>query len=288
MNIIESYNWNHHNKYFKEVFGNCEVTTVLNDGRFSIYKVDNIVFCPRWQIPYVCELYSEPLVLVVTSNMGGDDDLILYKKDNCHYVINNSRRKMAVSKSFEISKNIFKIYATNLYIYDSQHVALPYGVQSLIQNYNNINKNIKATKLCYVNFKLQDRLHRQQVIEQIKHYDHITIDKYDNDAQPQTYVNYYNKLQEYWFIASPEGLGPECYRTWESLYLNRFPIVDKTDMTKHFEDLPIVRVDDWSKLTASFLNEELSRLQTSKFNLNKLDHKWWWQQIKQTAEEIRK
>jgi hypothetical protein len=286
-NRIEAFNWNCNNKYFQEVFQNTQITIV--DKTRYIYKVDNIIFCPRSHIPYVCNLYSEPLILVVASNMlCADDDHILYKEDHKHWIIDNEHGDMRKIQNFELTKNIHRIYATNCFIHDSQHIALPYGIQSLEKYYHQISTNIEPTKWCYANFKLHARpgtCHRKHVLE-VLHPD-VTIINYNNNNQPETYIKYYHELQQYYFIASPEGTGPDCYRTWDSLYLNRYPILDKSNMTKHWEDLPIVQIDDWSKLSSSFLKEELSRIQTSTFNLNKLDHRWWWQQIMYEAESIK-
>lgn len=51
------------------------------------------------------------------------------------------------------------------------------------------------------------------------------------------------------FVPSPAGLGPDCYRTWEALYLGAVPVVRQgTIATSITEGLPIWVVEDWAQL----------------------------------------
>ncbi len=61
------------------------------------------------------------------------------------------------------------------------------------------------------------------------------------------------------FVLSPPGNGPDCYRTWESIYLGAVPVVLKSSLaTSLHSELPIWAVDDWEEaLTAS--DEELDQ-----------------------------
>lgn len=58
---------------------------------------------------------------------------------------------------------------------------------------------------------------------------------------------YFNILNQYKFVLSPQGNGPDCHRTWESLYLNTIPITTKNHFINTFIDIgiPIKSVDDW-------------------------------------------
>lgn len=116
----------------------------------------------------------------------------------------------------------------------------------------------------------------------------ITKGKYQNTGCIFDEFNkYYTELQEHHFVVSPDGNGPDCYRSWETLYLHRYPLVSKNNVTNHFIDLPIVQIEDWTKLNKSFLLEELNRIQTSKLNYNKLDQRWWWKKNKGRVRRIK-
>lgn len=52
------------------------------------------------------------------------------------------------------------------------------------------------------------------------------------------------------FVASPEGVGIDCHRTWEALMLGCIPIVRRNALAPLFADLPVWIVDQWSQVTA--------------------------------------
>lgn len=83
------------------------------------------------------------------------------------------------------------------------------------------------------------------------------------------------------FVLSPPGNGPDCYRTWESIYLGAVPIVVKGSLAQSLHsELPIWAVDDWEEaLTAS--DEELDQkyLELISRARDKAYFPYWLQQI---------
>ena len=57
-------------------------------------------------------------------------------------------------------------------------------------------------------------------------------------------------LSRYSFVASPPGNGLDCHRTWEAMYLGCVPVVLRSHMTTHYEQigLPIWVVDSFNEL----------------------------------------
>lgn len=66
---------------------------------------------------------------------------------------------------------------------------------------------------------------------------------------------YRRKLSKYMFVASPEGNGLDCHRTWEAMLLGVVPLVNDNAMNKYFASLglPMICVSDWKKIAG--LNE---------------------------------
>ena len=60
---------------------------------------------------------------------------------------------------------------------------------------------------------------------------------------------YRKTILQYMFIASPEGNGIDCHRTWEAIYLGLVPIVDDNYLNRFFVSLglPIICTNDWNK-----------------------------------------
>lgn len=94
----------------------------------------------------------------------------------------------------------------------------------------------------------------------------------------------YRKLAvQYMFIASPEGNGLDCHRTWEAMYLGVVPIVADSYMNRYFArlGLPILPVAQWS-LIADKTQEELAALYadiTAKSDRCTLDFSFWAEKI---------
>ena len=64
------------------------------------------------------------------------------------------------------------------------------------------------------------------------------------------------------FVLSPPGAGPDCFRTWEAIYVGAIPIVLKSHWPFSHFDLPVLVVDtfeDLEKRIADFESEELAR-----------------------------
>jgi hypothetical protein len=67
---------------------------------------------------------------------------------------------------------------------------------------------------------------------------------------------YFNKLIKYYFTVSPEGMGTDCYRIWESFYLGVVPIVKRSVITEYYKEisLPVFIIDDWNEMEKIFKN----------------------------------
>jgi hypothetical protein len=50
------------------------------------------------------------------------------------------------------------------------------------------------------------------------------------------------------FVLSPPGAGPDCFRTWEAIYLGAIPIVLKSHWPFGHLDLPVIAIDSYSDI----------------------------------------
>jgi hypothetical protein len=53
------------------------------------------------------------------------------------------------------------------------------------------------------------------------------------------------------YVLSPPGNGPDCHRTWESLYLGAIPIVLEDYWPFSDYDLPVVSINSWDEMEAA-------------------------------------
>jgi hypothetical protein len=102
------------------------------------------------------------------------------------------------------------------------------------------------------------------------------------------YRNYLAELRNSKFILSPSGMGLDCYRHWEALYMGTIPVLEhfnRSDgMYRNFDDLPVVWIDHYENLTPEFLEEEYKRIvaQAGTYNYEKLTRQWWIHKINST------
>ena len=104
---------------------------------------------------------------------------------------------------------------------------------------------------------------------------------------PSNYYNFCDEILQHNFIISPRGNGLDCHRSWEVLYLNRYPVMKKYyGLQKVFEDLPVVFVNDWNEVTEYFLKEKLIEIKNTKYNMEKLKFSYWKKYIQEKIQEL--
>jgi hypothetical protein len=135
--------------------------------------------------------------------------------------------------------------------------------------------------LLYGNFNLNPAIYgpdesgiphvRQRLAEQFERAPWATLDVAagirPSDAALEAY---YASLANHKFVLSPEGLGADCYRHWESLYLGTIPIVRTSQTMTNFAELPILFTDDYSEISEAYLNEQWERFNERRFELTGL------------------
>ena len=97
-------------------------------------------------------------------------------------------------------------------------------------------------------------------------------------------VIYRRILLKYMFVASPEGNGIDCIRTWEAMYLRTVPIVTRSPVTEFFVDLglPMLMVDSWSDINKLNQNDLIGiyREKALQFDNEALYFEFWKNKIK--------
>jgi hypothetical protein len=76
----------------------------------------------------------------------------------------------------------------------------------------------------------------------------------------QTREEFWETLNEHAFVVCPFGNGLDTHRTWEVLCLGRIPIIEKSPLNKVYEGLPIIEVEDWSKINKNWLKNEFTQI----------------------------
>jgi len=81
-------------------------------------------------------------------------------------------------------------------------------------------------------------------------------------------------------VLCPDGNGPDTHRTWETLYLGSFPIVERHVFTERFaEELPLLIVDNWAHVTQDFLDYVYAAFIKLDWNWQALTMDYWEKRI---------
>lgn len=99
----------------------------------------------------------------------------------------------------------------------------------------------------------------------------------------QSRKEFWMECNKYAFVVSPFGNGIDCHRTWEALVLGRIPIVFKHEINIIFENLPVVVVDNWNKISKKFLKNEFDKIIKNwhTYDFEKLTLNYWTKKITQ-------
>lgn len=173
---------------------------------------------------------------------------------------------------------LIKWYGQNMGVISKKTEGIPIGLENKCWKRINIeeialNSKNNKNKLLYLNFSLHTYPGRTKIMNDM-------LVKGFKKNKMLTWNEYINDLSEHKFCISPRGNGVDSHRTWECLYLGVIPIVEKSVHMSYFKDLPILFVDNYDDISVEYLNKVYNEFQNKKFNLEKLDIKYWENKIK--------
>jgi hypothetical protein len=202
------------------------------------------------------------------------------------------------------NSKIKKIYTWNAPKKHKKIVALPIGLNHDRQ-FNQISKFLKndlitfeeRNKLLLVNHNPETNLIRPVLYDHAeKFWKFASVVKYmgygshtvqDSLIEGQIAINttpdnYYDMLNQFKFALSPAGAGIDCHRHWECMYLGVIPVLIKQNhpAERAFVNLPVILVDDYKRITANFLMNEVEKIKNNKdIQMERLTLSYWVSRI---------
>ena len=109
---------------------------------------------------------------------------------------------------------------------------------------------ITPTKNIYANFGIGTHKSRRKVADICNGINSISCRFTDTSYSDKTYnyESYINELADHRMVVCPRGNGLDCHRMWETLYVNRIPIIEKNKISDFFDCMPVLILDDWIQL----------------------------------------
>ena len=155
--------------------------------------------------------------------------------------------------------------------------SLPLGVVDSGQISHAVHGKLESNRSNLLLIAQSDGMHHRQVIAErvIANFNGTIKNRYKDGS------DYYKNLRESKFILSPSGLGWDCYRHWEALFLGAIPIIEtynrKDGLYKTFDDLPVLWVEHFDNVTPALLEEAYPKIlsKAREYDFAKLTKHWW-------------
>lgn len=203
-------------------------------------------------------------------------------------ITHNGDRDIGESEARHIDSKIIRWFAQNNTFLHKKITPLPIGLENLHYCNNGLtylfdrlksHQPAKTNNILYGFNVSTNRKVRESALETLRR---LSFAK-EMAGWPDP-PRYLKALAGHRFVASPEGNGLDCHRTWEALYLGTIPIVLHSRAMEYFRDLglPILLIDNWPEL-ANYdevtLEKKYQELIARK-NDSALSLDYWSEQIK--------
>lgn len=148
------------------------------------------------------------------------------------------------------SKSLIRWYAQNSKITHEKLIKIPIGLEDYWRSHAGDKRHFDSLRRNKVQKK--DRIiwgfnDSTNITERTKARNILSSLKIADEVNVPPYI-YRKKLNNYKFVASPPGNGPDCHRTWEAIYLGVIPIVIYNSVYDQFIDLPIWFINNWEEI----------------------------------------
>jgi len=187
---------------------------------------------------------------------------------------------------FELPDNLIKWHSKNVNTINSRIESIPIGVENAMWHtkipkleimYYQTKKFKGCRNLAYMNHSVKTNLPKREFLyDMFEKQKWVTARHGGNFKQFERYIH---QLYNHKFVFSPEGNGMDTIRTWECLYMSTIPIEKRNLNNRFYVDLPICFIDEWDEVTEEFLYKEYNRIKAEKWNMKKLQFKYWKDKI---------
>ena len=171
-------------------------------------------------------------------------------------------------------------YAQNANIRHEKLISIPLGLANKRWEHGNIIDIEKVMKshtdkqhMVYMNFDIKTNSD-----ERLRVHDLFAEEDFVYSAPKKPFVDYLKDLKSSKFSLSPQGMGVDCHRIWESILVGTIPIVKDCQNISFYKDMPILVVDDWNDVSQTFLEKEYEKIR-SDWNDSKLFLDYWSEEI---------
>lgn len=209
-------------------------------------------------------------------------DFVKKCNPRCKFIITHNGDKPVTDEIINYFPNLKNIFGQNIMTKSNKAIPIPIGLENDYVKgqperkkvlFKKSNSNVQPNRLIYLNCNIKTyKNDRQTAYNYFSNVKWCTVDQYNNVK----YLDYINNILDHHFCVSPRGNGLDCHRTWEILYLNRYPIMKKYHgLELLYKDFPVVFIDDWCDITEDFLNKQLIKIKNTCYDKDKFKFSYW-------------
>ena len=150
-----------------------------------------------------------------------------------------------------IKPYIHKIYCINCDIQDNPDIIkIPIGFVDDKYKPHMIVRYLPTVKdtLCYLNFTIGTN-----IVERQKCYNALKDKEWIKCEFKMSLKTFYEKIKKSKYVISPVGAGYDCYRVYESLFLDSIPIIKRNPLSDFYDKIPVFQINSWEDLTEEYL-----------------------------------
>ncbi|KAJ3348398.1 hypothetical protein HDU83_001350 [Entophlyctis luteolus] len=82
------------------------------------------------------------------------------------------------------------------------------------------------------------------------------------------------------FVISPHGMGLDCYRTYEAIFMNTIPVVITSTLDSLYTGLPVLILKDWNELTIELMEKVEADFSTMNWDFRPLYVDYWYHKVR--------
>ena len=143
-----------------------------------------------------------------------------------------------------------------------------------LNNYFKQLRTVSKKHWVYLNFAFAEKPEREVL------YNLMVNKPFCKKGKRQDFKDYLHQMAQCKFTLSPEGLGPDCYRTWEAFLVGTIPIVRRSCLDPLYEGLPVLIVDNWEDIDEPLLKKSYEEICSKKYDMRRLYTEYWTDKIK--------
>ena len=255
----------------------------------AFHKIAKWSYCPRYPMSLNPAAFKKNDIVFLNLDYYDRfmDVLKITPPKNRFILISHNSDKCFTNYHYEALKKITtQIYAINTVCQGAHVYTIPIGFRDMPVDTMTILKgipNMHTVKdiLIYMSFAIGTN-----PTKRTECYDTFCSLAWVTRTPIVPLIEYYNNIAHSKYVLSPEGMGVDCHRIYESIYFDSIPILKTSQMDVYYNKLPVVIVDSWTDVTEEFLNSNYERLYENLKQWKK-DHTNWlqplsWMSIKHT------